>query len=1151
MKNKKKLFRPAAAVLSAAMALTSVPAAAPGTAHAELSTVEGYYLRGDVVKNVGVTAVDASAIQEYDARILNLDDTQVLAADANADGSVSISDIVEVLVWVAGRDKAISPVGEYVQLGTKDVPIIAFTDVRTDSYFNYTAVADGAQKLRFRHAAGSSGKINVIVDGKMQYTADITSGNETIVVPEMSVGSHIVMFTSDAGITGVQACSATLLPDDGVAVDVPLPTTTSPEETVTTTTTTLATTETTTTTTTTEVTPPAPQVRYYAADANIIGGVAETTNEGYEGANGYANVNNEVGSAVEWTVTAEDSNYELVFRYANGGADQNRIMQLVLNGSEDLYYIDFNSTGAWTTWDTGSIVVKLKEGENTIKLISTTENGGPNLDYVELVKTDKEAAEPITPVEGDRYYAIDAKTYKGWSETSNAGFAGTAYYNYDNTEGSYVEWTVEVPADGNYTADFRYANGTDVNRQVKLIVNGDREYGQYVDFNGTGAWTTWDDATATIALKKGTNTIKAVATTSGGGPNMDYLELSTTGDAAPHVKATKGEHMETLSRGVTSAHAKNGNLVSWRHLATDNEQTTFKLWRIRESGNTLLGEFTMDDASNYFDSEGTATDVYTIDTFVNGENTEFAQVSLNFPNTNGGQSGAYFDIPTQTPPGGTTPTGEEYTYTENDCSVGDVDGDGQYEVFVKWDPSNSKDNANAGYTGPVIIDCYKLDGTLLWRVDLGVNIRAGAHYTQFMVYDFDGDGKAEMICKTADGTKDGQGNYIGDKSKDYRMSGQVDGKRGDPTGKILSGPEYLTLFDGMTGKALDTVDYVPGRGDADAWGDTYGNRVDRMTGCVAYLDGVNAYACFGRGYYTRMAMTAWGVKNGKLSQYWAWDTGHNVSAKGYGDGNHHCMGADVDGDGKQEVVCGSVIIDDNGQVLNTTSLAHGDAIHIGDFDPSNPGLEIFQCLEDATHPNGTAVNYGVILRDAATAKVLFRETAAGDTGRCIADNIISGNGGAEMCGVHSGNVYSATGDHSVVCQWSDITKWGQNSVIYWTDLAERAVLDRTMADQYGRGRVFTGDGVTYNNYTKSNACLTCDLTGDWREEMIMRKSDGGLRVFTTTFTSSYNIYTLMHNPQYRVQVASQNNGYNQPPHTDFYLDSQEYVRPEEHDIWTN
>lgn len=758
----------------------------------------------------------------------------------------------------------------------------------------------------------------------------------------------------------------------------------------------------------------------------------------------------------------------------------------------------------------------------------------PPVEQTTVPTTEPTTAPPV--VEAKRYYAADAEQYDGWNETSNAGFDGDAYFNYNNEIGGYLEWTVDAPADGNYTVDFRYANGTDVNRPVKLIINGDREYGQYVDFNGTGAWTAWDDQTATVTLRQGTNTIKAYATTQNGGPNVDYIEIIQTADTAPHKKATQGKHMENLNRGVSSAHAKNGNLVSWRLLATDNSETIFKLWK---NGQTMLGEFTVDDATNYFDQGGTDTDWYTIDVYVNGECTEFAQASTNFTNTNGGQSGAYFDIKLQQPANMTMPDGEVCTYSPNDCSVGDVDGDGQYELFVKWYPSNAKDNANNGYTGNIYIDCYRFDGTRLWRIDLGKNIRAGAHYNQFLVYDYDGDGKCEMMVKTADGTVDGSGKVIGDGSKDYRSN----------AGRILEGPEYLTLFEGATGKALDTVDYKPGRGDHTAWGDGYGNRVDRFTGCVAYLDGVNAYACFGRGYYTRCAMTAYTVQNGKIKEYWAFDTGHNSSVTGYSQGNHHSMAADVDGDGKQEVVVGSLVLDDNGTALYSSGLGHGDAIHIGDLDPNNPGVEIFQCHEDGDKTKGTG--FGTSLRDGKTGKLLFRQEAGGDTGRCVADNLIAGNGGAEMVGSHNAIVYSATGDHQQVLTWAEITKWGQNSLVYWTDTAERAVLDRAMADQYGKGRVFTGDGASYNNDSKSNACLTADLFGDWREEMLFRVGNDTIRVFSTTYTSPYNIYCLMHNPQYRVQIASQNNGYNQPPHTDFYLDSVDYTRPEEQDIWTN
>ena len=742
-----------------------------------------------------------------------------------------------------------------------------------------------------------------------------------------------------------------------------------------------------------------------------------------------------------------------------------------------------------------------------------------------------------------RYAGVDSEFTQAFVETTNAGFTEEAYLNLYNELGTDATWTVSAGSDGVYALTVRYANGGTSDRTVAVTINGQIVYWT-LEGKTTGAWTTWQEETIYIPLSAGMNSLTFTSMTADGASNIDYISITNTDQKespsqpiAP-VKGTPlnindrnqkgvGIQMEYLNRGVTAAKTSTGMLVSWRSLATDNENTYFKLYKNGE----FVAQINAGEATNYHIDGGTADDLYTVDTFVSTTMTEFANAATVFGTMNSDKHGAYFDINTQKPADQTMPDGTTCTYYENDCSVGDIDGDGQYEIFVKWDPSNSQDNSKDGYTGTTFFDCYRLDGTLVWRIDLGINIRSGAHYTQFLVYDFDGDGKCELICKTADGTKDGQGNYIGDKSKDYRST----------AGRILTGPEYITLFDGATGKALDTQNYDPARGTVSDWGDSYGNRVDRFTACVAYLDGEHASAVFGRGYYTRMAVAAWDVKNGKLSKRWTWDTGHNVSAKGYGDGNHHCLGADVDGDGKQEVVCGSVIVDDNGTVLNTTSLAHGDAIHIGDFVPSNPGLEIFQCLEDETHPNGTVVNFGTILRDGKTGKVLFRETAGGDTGRCIADNLVAGNDGAEMAGSHNNILYDCTTGKQMVdasgngMTFNSITKWGQNSVVYWTGVLERAVLDRTMIDQYGQGRVFTGDGVTYNNASKSNACLTCDLMGDWREEMIFRKSDGGLRVFTTTYSTEYNIYSLMHNPQYRVQVAAQNNGYNQPPHTDYFL----------------
>ena len=221
--------------------------------------------------------------------------------------------------------------------------------------------------------------------------------------------------------------------------------------------------------------------------------------------------------------------------------------------------------------------------------------------------------------------------------------------------------------------------------------------------------------------------------------------------------------------------------------------------------------------------------------------------------------GQYLSIPIQQPPPGTAPDGRPYVYNANDASVGDLDGDGEYEIVLKWDPSNSRDNSQAGYTASTIFDAYRMDGTRLWRIDLGRNVRSGAHYTPFLVYDFDGDGKAEIAIRTSDGTVDGTGKMLGDAKADW-----VTKTPGPTLGKVLAGPEYLTIFDGMTGAALSSRKFVPDRGDISKWGrvcgnaghDAQGNRVDRFLAGVAYLDGKRPSLVFTRGYYGRTVLAA-------------------------------------------------------------------------------------------------------------------------------------------------------------------------------------------------------------------------------------------------------------------------------------------------------
>ncbi len=571
------------------------------------------------------------------------------------------------------------------------------------------------------------------------------------------------------------------------------------------------------------------------------------------------------------------------------------------------------------------------------------------------------------------------------------------------------------------------------------------------------------------------------------------------------ANAASNVMLEYLNRGISAVNTGSGMLVSWRYLANDDDNAVYKLYRDGD----LIYTSEAGKATCYLDAQGNASSKYRVDTLSPGGAVVGSEDCKLISDNN------YFEIP-MSPPSG--------IYSPNDMSVGDIDGDGQYELFVKWDPNNSKDNSQKGKTGNVFIDCIRLDGTRVWRIDLGVNIRAGAHYTQFYVGDFDLDGKAEMTCKTSDGTKDGTGKVIGDGSKSY--------VNGD--GLIITGNEYYTLFDGETGAALDTVNYEPGRGDTTKWGKSSDrfNRVDRFWGTVAYLDGVHPCIVTGRGYYGRMTATAYKVENKKLVKMWMFDTGTSSGTPGYGDGNHNSMPADVDGDGRQEIITGSTCIDDDGTLKWCTNQGHGDAMHVGDLDPTNPGIEAWICHEDKS------AGYGVTLIDCDTGKQIFHNNGTGDTGRCCADNVWAGNPGAELWG--NGNEVKNVKNETLSCRRPAI-----NFLSYWDGDLEREILDgytdspATIAKMKEDGKLttlLTTDGYYTCNTTKGTPCLSADIFGDWREELVVRAADSkSVRIYATNYPTDYRITTLMHDAHYRMQVSAQNTAYNQPPHTSFFL----------------
>lgn len=612
--------------------------------------------------------------------------------------------------------------------------------------------------------------------------------------------------------------------------------------------------------------------------------------------------------------------------------------------------------------------------------------------------------------------------------------------------------------------------------------------------------------------------------------------------------------MERLGRGVVAVQQPDGAVfVSWRLLATDPEQTAFNLYRATAAegpaGATDNGPFGSRSAvaagpvklnadpltaGTWFldtDARLEHPTSYFVRPVVDGREGE---PSAAFALAAGAPPQPYVAIPLDTPPG----------YTPGDASVGDLDGDGEYEIVLKQE-QRPQDNSRGGVTGQTLLQAYKLDGRHLWTIDLGRNIREGAHYTQSMVYDLDSDGRAEVACKTADGTVDGVGRPLGDAAADWRS----------PEGHLLRGPEYLTVFDGRTGAALATTAYIPGRHPdttdptpaqlKSVWGDGYGNRSERYLACVAYLDGVHPSLVMCRGYYTRAVLAAWDWRDGKLTSRWVFDSDASEANRAYrGQGNHNLAVADVDGDGRDEIIYGAAVIDDNGTGLYSTGWGHGDALHVGDLVPSNPGLEIFDIQERFDQQ-------GMSLRDAATGRPLFTipsvkaDTEGGDKGegpgRGNAFNIDPRFPGAEYwaAGAQMDGLFNSQGEKFLAHRPRGFPC---NFGLLWDGDLLHELLDQNRIVKWNwrtesLDPLLVAHACIANNGTKATPALSADLWGDWREEVVWRTRDNReLRIYTSTIPTPHRLVTLMHDPVYRLAVAWQNVAYNQPPHPSFYLD---------------
>ncbi len=660
------------------------------------------------------------------------------------------------------------------------------------------------------------------------------------------------------------------------------------------------------------------------------------------------------------------------------------------------------------------------------------------------------------------------------------------------------------------------------------------------------------------------------------------LHLTT---AALTAEPTPPRIMEKLGRGVVAVHQPDGRVfVSWRLLGTDPAAIAFNLYRTTAAGvATETGPFgsrpdpvagtvklnaePITGVTWFLDTGASlqrATS-YFVRPVVDGREGE---PSRPFTLAAGAAPLPYVSIPLQTPD----------RYTPGDASLGDLDGDGEYEIVLKQEQT-PRDNSQAGLTGDTLLQAYKLDGQLLWTIHLGKNIREGAHYTQFMVYDLDSDGRAEVACKTADGTIDGTGQIIGEAGADWREQGPASVATTDRTGatptatglvarlegRLVRGPEYLTVFDGRTGAARATTHYLPGRHPdtqnptaeqmTAVWGDGYANRSERYLACIAYLDGVHPSLVMCRGYYTRTVLAAWDWRDGQLTSRWVFDSDQlgppDATNPWRGQGNHNLAVADVDGDGRDDIIYGAMVVGSDGRGLYSTGWGHGDALHVGDLDPDHPGLEIFDIQERFDRQ-------GMSLRDARTGQPLFTipsvkaDKSGNDKGegpgRGNAFNIDPRFPGAECWAAGSGmdGLYTAKGvrflDHrprGFPCNFGIL--WDgdflhelldQNRIVKWN--WQTGALDPLLV----------AHACLANNGTKATPTLSADLWGDWREEVIWRTRDNReLRIYTSTIPTAHRLVTLMHDPVYRLGVAWQNVAYNQPPHLSYYLDESAPLPP--------
>lgn len=618
--------------------------------------------------------------------------------------------------------------------------------------------------------------------------------------------------------------------------------------------------------------------------------------------------------------------------------------------------------------------------------------------------------------------------------------------------------------------------------------------------------------------------------------------------ASNTAQAASTRYMEKLGRGLVAMKTDSGIYLSWRLLGTESYNTSFYVYR----NNSLIA--TVSDSTNYLDTSGSVNDSYTVAPTSGSACTAVKAFS----------SGENFiDIPLAPIDDYIAPDGTAYEYEVRDGSVGDLDGDGEYELVVKREAN--RQHAGAAGFNHMYLEAYEMDGTVLWRIDMGQNMRAMTEFS-FLVYDFNNDGVAEIMCKTAPGTIDATGKYVTSVSQSSAItSADNTADYHDSNGYILTGPEYLSLFDGRNGAALDTIVYPILRGTNSAndlnyiWGDNYGHRAEKCMSTVAYLDGVNPSAVLWRGIYFgqskygdgRTALAAVSVNSsnrlvvGNRFDTWSGQSGYTSGNEQYiGQGNHNLTVGDVDNDGYDEILSGGLCVDHNMKALWCSYRGHGDALHLGEYDPTNNTLEYFTVHEEAgTAYDGKTLDYGMTLYDAKDGTERLHVGNTGDTGRGVMANL--GMGGYYQVwgvGCYNGNGWNSFTQNSVVPS-------SYNFRIFWDGDLYDELLDAT-----NPAKTYTPNIFDYNastgaveslfvssetrtiNGTKATPILQADIFGDWREEFVSVTADGyAMRVYTTNISTTNKLYTLMHDSMYRQAVAWQNQYYKQPPHIGFYV----------------